>query len=83
MRSKFNCSLLVVFQLSQNRHWIITCYTNTHTNTHTHTHTQYDYHTLPPTLRSEGNNYTIIINYICICYNTTIHAISDYKSVIA
>ena len=25
-------------------------------HTHTHTDTQYDYHTLPPMLRSEGNN---------------------------
>ena len=24
---------------------------------HTQTHTQYDYYTLPPTLRGEGNNY--------------------------
>ena len=25
-------------------------------HTHTHTHTQYDYNSLPPTFRSEGNN---------------------------
>ena len=31
-----------------------------HTHRHTDTQTQYDYHTLPPTLRGEGNN----INYI-------------------
>ena len=29
--------------------------TDRHTHTHTHTDTQYDYHTLPPTLRGEGN----------------------------
>ena len=33
-----------------------------HTHTDSHTDTQYDYHTLPPTLRGEGNKTVKITN---------------------
>ena len=44
---------LPVYQIFANRQ------THRHTHTHTHTDTQYDYCTLPPTLRSKGNHQCI------------------------
>ena len=45
-------------------------HTHTHTQTDRQTDTQYDFHTLPPTLHSEGNNdqYQLPIWWLSVHY---------------